>query len=110
MRAKLWITVRTESEGEDLTAGRKEDVPEPAEDMPKGTKPEERAERDARFKESGTTENANAQEGRMKLLGGAEETQKRFSEETGFVTSSRLALRCPLTSVSFPSSSFSSST
>lgn len=76
----------------------------------KGLSPEERAERDARFKESGTTENANAQEGRMKLLGGAEETQKRFSEETGFVTSSRLALRCPLTSVSFPSSSFSSST
>lgn len=44
MRAKLWITVRTENEGEDLTAGRQEDVPESAEDMPKGTKPEERAE------------------------------------------------------------------
>lgn len=44
MRAKLWITVRTENAGEDLTAGHKEDVPESAEDMPKGTKPEERAE------------------------------------------------------------------
>lgn len=37
--------------------------------MSKGTKPEKRAERDARFKEPGTTENANAQVGRMKVLG-----------------------------------------